>query len=77
MTWALRGSGKTLGQSLKARLVVMQVERRYQLDQQARQSKRQPRAASIELRDDRLNKMRVVPHDLAAYDRLTKKDKSK
>ena len=49
----------------------------YQLDQQARQSKRQPRAASIDLRDERLNKMRVVPHDLAAYDRLTKKDKSK
>ena len=28
MTWALRASGKTLGQSLKGRLVVMQVERR-------------------------------------------------
>lgn len=29
MTCALRASGKTLVQSLKARLVVMQVERRY------------------------------------------------
>ena len=28
MTWALRASGKTLGQSLKGRLVVMQVARR-------------------------------------------------
>ena len=29
MTWALSASGKTLGQSLKGRLVVMRVERRW------------------------------------------------
>jgi len=47
----------------------------YQLDQQARTAKRPPRAATVELRDERLKHLRVVPHDLGAYDRLTKKDK--
>ena len=48
----------------------------YALDQDARRNKRPPRAASVALRDERLRDLRVVPHDLAAYDRLTHKDES-
>ena len=47
----------------------------YQLDQQARRAKQPPRAATIELGDKRLRNLRAVPHDLGAYDRLTKQDK--
>ena len=47
----------------------------YQLDQQARRERRLPRAAAMQWTDERLHPLRVVPHDLAAYDRLTKKDK--
>jgi hypothetical protein len=47
----------------------------YRLDQQARRVRRPPRAAAVEIRDPRLRDLRVVPHDLGAYDHLGKKDK--